>query len=114
MQTKKFREKTFPENYEMENRLVINDNKVADLSKIVSQFFSGRPIDQSLNRNLQYNEVENNPYLSKGFDLADVPKLSRQIDSTLQEVQDEIDRKQRASAVIADPAITPPKQVTGE
>lgn len=71
---------------------VLLPNRVPSLLKIAENFISGRPIDQSLQRNLDYNPIEGNPMLQKGIDLADVPKIAKSVGQTLEEATEAINQ----------------------
>lgn len=66
-------------------------NRVPSLAKIVEQFESGRPLDQSQVRSLEFNDFENMPVYSKGFDLIDAYKLSKRNGQALEEMNVEIE-----------------------
>lgn len=42
-------------------------DRMPSLTKIVAMFTQGRPIDASLQRHLDYNDLERNPVLEKRF-----------------------------------------------
>lgn len=81
------------------NNYVIPVSKIPSLAKIAAQFISGRPIDSSLNRNLGYNDIEDNPLLKKGVDLADLSDIAEKVNSTLHETQEALERQKVANKV---------------
>lgn len=92
-------------------------DRVPSLLQIAEQFISGRPIDQSLNRNLGYNDIECNPMLAKGVDLADIPKIAKAVGETLQDAVDAVEQAKVAKgtqAQVDNPASTPPEPVPTE
>lgn len=112
MQTKFNRTFTKGVSFDLTKRSQLLPNRVQSLEKLMSQFLSGRPVDQSLVKNLPYNDIENNPYFRKGLDLCDLPTIAREVDVTLQEATEQIQRAQQAN--ISDPDRTPPEKVATE
>lgn len=89
-------------------------DRVPTLAKIAAQFISGRPIDASLNRNLDYNDIEGNPMLAKGVDLADVPKIAKAVGATLEEATEQIQQSRIAKGTqeqVSNPEVTAPGKV---
>lgn len=114
IQTKFNRNRTSSTTFRNTVPSVLLPDRVPTLAKIAEQFISGRPIDQSLNRNLGYNEFENNPLLQKGIDLADIPKIAKKVGATLEEATEQIKQAQvekGTKAQAANPSVTPPEQV---
>lgn len=102
------------ENFDNQEASVLLPDRVPTLAKIAEMFISGRPIDASLNRNLGYNEIEGNPMLAKGLDLADVPKIAKQVGVSLQEAADAIEQAKIAKGTasqVQNPATEEPVQV---
>lgn len=97
------------ENYEGMESSALLPSRVPSLEKIMNQFLSGRPIDQSLQRNLDYNEIKNNPVLAKGVDLADLPEIASAVDSTLQEVVNQAEQAKLENQVAPDNSEEPDK-----
>lgn len=96
---------------------VLLPDRVTPLAKIMSQFLSGKPVDQSLNKNLPYNDIEGNIVLSKGFDLCDVPKLAKETNLTIEEFNREIEKTQvekQGVSQVHNPETTPPEQISAE
>lgn len=79
------------ESFSETRRVTMPLNRVPSLAKIVEQFESGRPIDQSQVRSLEFNDFENMPVYSKGFDLIDAYKLSKRNGQALEEMNAEIE-----------------------
>lgn len=81
------------------NDFVVPVSKIPSLAKIAAQFLSGRPIDSSLNRNLGFNDIEDNPLLAKGVDLADIGEIADKVNTTLKEATDSLERQKVASKI---------------
>lgn len=79
------------ESYLETKRVTMPLNRVPSLAKIVEQFESGRPVDQSQVRSLEFNDFENMPIYSKGFDIIDAYKLSKRNGQALDEMNAEIE-----------------------
>lgn len=106
------------ENFEHEERNLILPDRLPKLSDIVAMFVQGRPIDANLQRHLDYNELERNPVLQKGVDLADIDKIAKATKMTLDQVQEELERaalaKQSKTEQLQDPTIKAPEPVVTE
>jgi len=114
MQTKFNRTRVSGATFQRETPNVMLPDRVTPLIKIMSQFLSGKPVDQSLQKNLPYNDIEGNVVLSKGFDLCDVPKLARAANESIEEFNREIEKTQvekYGASQLHNPEITPPEQV---
>lgn len=86
-------------------------NRVPSLQKIVEMFESGQPMDQTLMRNLEFNDFEYMPIYKKGFDIIDAFKLGKENKATLEqlnaEIQAAIDKHNKPDPV-QNPATEPP------
>lgn len=103
------------ENYEDETFRCIPPDRIPKLADIVAAFTSGRPIDANLQRHLDYNDLEYNPVLEKGVDLADLGKIAKQVKRTKVQVQEELDKAklaQSAKNAQAGAQVEPPAQVS--
>lgn len=70
-------------------------DRVPSLFKIMQQFERGNG-DLSLVRDLPFNDLENNPYLNRGLDLADLPDLAAETGEMLDEVKDHVEKAKLA------------------
>lgn len=117
IQTQVNRVRVYHESFVDEKRSVLLPDRVPTLAQIAEQFLSGNPIDQSLHRNIDYNEIERNPFLAKGFDLADLPEIRKQIEDGYKSVNEFVEKmKQKevsygASNQLAGPNDVPPEKV---
>lgn len=84
------------------NQLVLQ-GQAPSLAKIMAAHEQGRPIDASLMRDLPYNDIENNPFLEKGIDLADLPKIARQLDSDYKDLQTAMENEKLAKQTAKGP-----------
>ena len=80
--------------FHYERRVSLPADRVATLQQLVEMVTTGRPIDNSLVRNLEYNDFENMPLFKKGLDLADISRIAKENGATLDQLQDEIDKAQ--------------------
>lgn len=106
--------RVFHESYSETRRVTMPLNRVPSLAKIVEQFESGRPLDKSQIRSLEFNDFENMPVYSKGFDIIDAYKLSKRNGQTLDELNAEVEEAiNRASQPqpVQNPANEPPKNL---
>lgn len=65
-------------------------DRVPSLAKIVQMLSSGRPVDNNLIRNLDFNELEDNPVFRKGFDLVDFYQEAKRNQLTFEEAEQEL------------------------
>lgn len=78
------------------NQLVLQNN-APSLAKLMAAQEQGRPLDASLIRNLPYNDIENNPFHEKGIDLADLPRIAKDLEVTKAELESAIENEKLAS-----------------
>lgn len=106
------------EDYTYEDVVVLPSDRIPKLDKIVAMFTQGRPIDANLQRHLEYNDFENNPVLTKGFDLADFSKVAKDNKVALDDLNKEIEQARLRSKTkqdqLQDPSIQAPEQVSSE
>lgn len=110
MQTKFKRAITKKQSFKNSDLLLLPD-RVFPLSKIMQQFLTGRPIDSSLQKNLPFNTIENNPLYQKGVDLCDLPHIAKEVNQTLEDVNSAVEKAKLAKANIAPPDQEPPTKV---
>lgn len=77
------------------NTLVL-PNAAPSLAKIMAAHEAGKPIDASLMRDAPYNDIEHNPFHEKGLDLADLPRIAKEIGSTKEAIEADIQALKRA------------------
>lgn len=93
------------------NQLVLQDS-APSLAHIMMAHDQGQPIDATLINDLPYNEFENNPFHEKGLDLADLPRIAREVGEGLKQVEDQIQHEKMAKRRAAGPGQEqPPEQV---
>lgn len=90
-----------PELYCEPNDYVVPDN-APSLAKIMLAHEKGQPLDATLINDLPYNEFENNPFHEKGLDLADLPRIARELNTGLKDLETQLENdklaKQRVKA----------------
>lgn len=113
-----FKARVKHEGFEGEDVKAMPLDRIPSLHKIVAMFVQGRPIDASLERHLDYNELECNPVLEKGFDLADYSRVAKENNRTLEELNNEVEqaklRNKTKQETLQDPSIESPTSVPTE
>lgn len=93
------------------NQLVL-ENNAPSLAKIMLAHESGRPIDATLIRDYPYNEIENNPFHEKGLDLADLPRIAKELGETKEALEKDIANQKLARTQEKAPNMSePPEKV---
>lgn len=80
---------------DVERNQCLPKDRVPSLFKIMQQFERGNG-DMSIVRDLPFNELENNPYLLRGLDLADLPDLASETGEMLEDVKKKVDEAKLA------------------
>lgn len=84
-----------PELYCEPNDYVVPDS-APSLAKIMLAHEKGQPIDATLINDLPYNEFENNPFHEKGLDLADLPRIAKDLDVGLKDLETQVENEKLA------------------